>query len=256
MPEAVRAAFIAALEREVEPLVSRWERFQLSREGTSFPAFRSRGMYDSGEAVLCCAGTGVARAEDATRTLLEGFVPRIVISVGFVGAASPELHVGNMVVPARVSFPSTGERVSTDFGEGEIVTLDEVAGRARKLRFWESDRILAVEMEAVGVARASNEAGVRFAAIKTVSDELDDDTEFVSPFVRPEGFDTAGFLKYIGVRPKLWPAVARLKRSSEMASAALCKAIEDFLKAPGEFSIRASGSRVHESSNASFVTEN
>ena len=250
MPEVVQAAFIAALDREVQPLVSRWEEFQLSGEGTSFPAFRSRGMYESGEAVLCCAGTGTARAEQATRALLAGFAPRVAISVGFVGAASPELRVGDVLVPAQVLCGDSGERVTTDFGGGEIATLDEVAGRERKLQFWKSELILAVEMEAVGVARSSHEAGVRFAAIKAVSDELDDDTEFLAPFVRPEGFDTIGFLKYIGVRPKLWPAVARLRRNCEIASSALCRAIEEYMHQPGEFGARATAGRLHENAGA------
>jgi nucleoside phosphorylase len=250
MPEAVRAAFVAALEREVEPLVSRWERFLLQRDGTHFPAFRSRGTYESGEAVLCCAGTGVARAEAATRALFAEFAPQIVISIGFIGAASPELSVGDVVVPLHVLVASSGERVTTAFGQGEIATVEDVAGRERKFQYWNGERILAVEMEAAGVARPSNEAGVRFAAIKAVSDELDDDTQFVAPFVRPEGFDTAGFLKYIGVRPKLWPAVARLKRNSEMASAALCRAIEEYMHSPGEFGARASAGRLYENTGA------
>jgi nucleoside phosphorylase len=251
MPEAVQAAFVAALDREVQPLVNGWEIFQLSGEGTSFSTFRSRGMYESGEAVLCCAGTGVARAEKATRVLLASFAPRVAISVGFVGAASPELHVGDVVVPAHVLVASSGERVTADFGKGEIATLDEVAGRERKVQLWNSDRILAVEMEAAGVARSSHEAGVRFATIKAVSDELDDETEFLAPFVRPEGFDTAGFLKYIGVRPKLWPAVARLKRNSEIASSALCRAIEEYMHRPGEFGARSNAGRLHENAHVS-----
>ncbi|HEX8924902.1 MAG TPA: hypothetical protein VF786_03880 [Terriglobales bacterium] len=253
MPESVRAAFVAALEREIEPLVNRWERCELRAGDTSFPAFRSRGIYESGEAVLCCAGTGSARAEQATRALLAEFGPRIVISVGFVGAASPDLHVADVIVPSQVLIASTGERATTAFGQGEIATLDEVAGRERKIQFWNSDRVLAVEMEAAGVARASNEAGLLFAAIRSVSDELDDDTEFVAPFVRPEGFDTAGFLKFIGMRPKLWPAVARLKRNSELASTALCKAIEEYMRGPGEFGARANAGLLHENASANVL---
>ena len=253
MPEVVRAAFVAALEREVEPLVARWEKFQLGGDGTSFPAFRSRANYKSGEAVLCCAGTGVIRAETATSALLAAFAPEIVISIGFAGATAPELRAGDVVIPAQVLCAATGERIATAFGHGAIATLNEVAGCERKVRFWDRDRISAVEMEAAGAARASKQAGVRFSAIKAVSDELDDDTEFVAPFVRPEGFDTPGFLKYIGVRPKLWPAVARLKRNSELASSALCKVVEGYLSAPEEFRAAAIAAGRRESAGVHVV---
>jgi hypothetical protein len=173
-----------------------------------------------------------------------------VISIGFAGATKPKLHAGDIVIPAQVLFAGTGERIATAFGQGAIATLNEVAGRDRKAEFWNSDQVSAVEMEAAGVARAANGSGLRFAAIKVVSDELDEDTDFVAPFVRPEGFDTAGFLKYVGVRPKLWPAVARLKRNSELASAALCKAVEGYLSAPGEFGVRATAGRSRETADA------
>ena len=250
MCEVVRAAFVAALAREVDPLVSRWESFRLTCDGTSFQAFRSRGMYESGEAVLCCAGTGVVRAEQAARALVAEFLPDVMISIGFVGATVPGLRVGDIVTPAQVLFTGTGERTATVFGQGAIATLNEVAGHERKVQFWNRGQIVAVEMEAAGVARASNELGLRFAAIKVVSDELDDDTEFVAPFVRPEGFDTSGFLKFVGVRPRLWPAVARLKRNSELASAALSKAVKYYLTAPREFGARATAGRLRESAGA------
>lgn len=250
MPESVRAAFVAALEREVEPLVGRWEKFRLNGERESFPAFRSRGIYESGEAVLCCAGTGSVRAEQATRTLLASFVPRVVVSVGFVGATCSDSRAGDLVIPAQVLLANAGERIATAFGQGAIATLDEVAGRERKLQLWSKDEVFAVEMEAAGVARQSKEGNLPFAAIKAVSDELDDDTDFVAPFVRPTGFDTAGFLKYVSVRPKLWPAVARLKRTSELASAALCKAVEDYLIHPGDFAVRANAGYLQEHTDA------
>jgi len=80
---------------------------------------------------------------------------------------------------------------------------------------------------AAGVAAAAAETGREFAAIKAISDGMGDDLDFLSDFVRPDGFATGRFIAHIALRPGLWPSVAALQRNSRLAAAALQNAVTE-----------------------------
>jgi hypothetical protein len=122
---------------------------------------------------------------------------------------------------------ATGKTFACAFGSGRLVTLDRVAGRALKEEAARRFGALAVDMEGAGVAAAARECGTEFAAIKAISDGVDEDLEFLSGFVKPEGFDTGRFVAHIALRPGLWPSVAALNRNSKLAAAALESAVRE-----------------------------
>ena len=68
-----------------------------------------------------------------------------------------------------------------------------MAGQAAKQEARARYGALAVEMEAAGVAAAAAEYGREFAAIKAISDGAEEDLDFLSGFVTPEGFATGRF---------------------------------------------------------------
>jgi len=232
MAEKIRIGIVAAMEREIAPLVRGWERAVNFGTHGHMPAFRMNG------AVLICSGIGPDRAFSNTKDLIESFQPEIVLSVGFAGSLRRDLAVGEILIPQQVVRASDGTKMSTAFGHGVLVTVDAMAGFGTKQELDRRYRADAVDMEAAAVAAAAAAHGLRFAAMKAVSDGLDDELDFLAPFVRPEGFQTRRFLAYVAVRPKLWGVVSRLKHNSERASAALCAAIEEFLSAPERFAER------------------
>jgi hypothetical protein len=81
-------------------------------------------------------------------------------------------------------------------------------------------------MEAAAVARAAAARGVRFAAVKVISDEVGlqipgmgmDQQKLVTPSGQ---FRTARFAGFIAIRPWTWPAALRLARNSRRAALAL-----------------------------------
>jgi adenosylhomocysteine nucleosidase len=239
MSEPLRIGIVAAMKREVAPLLEGWHKGSNSQLYTrEFSQLR---------AALVIAGAGAANAEAACHGLICQFSPLLVLSVGFAGALIPELEVGDIIVPAQVAAAGEVERQNypTEFGVGTLVTVNRVAGREDKQELARRHNAYAVEMEAAAVAQVAQRRGVKFAAIKVISDGLDDEAVGVTgPFVRAEGFDTMGFLFHTAVRPKLWPIVAKLKRSSERASLTLCCAIQEFLAAPEEFAAHHSSRKV------------
>lgn len=223
-PNPVEFGFVAALEREVSGIVRDWI-VTRARMGNA-----ERRIYSNNNqrAALICAGTGVDRAYAAAKALIEQCSPRVVISIGFAGSCVPRLHPGSVVVPATLLEAATGESFGCAFGGGgRLVTLDRVAGRAQKQEASARFGAMAVDMEAAGVATAAAECGRQFAAIKAISDGAEEDLEFLSRFVKPEGFESGRFIAHIALRPSLWTSVAALRRNSNLAATALASAVDE-----------------------------
>jgi len=230
----VEFGFVAALEREVSGVVRGWSASSARLGDAERRIYRNPG----GRAALICAGTGVDRAYTAAKALIENCSPKVIISIGFAGSCTPHLRPGSVVVPATVAEAATGRTFGCAFGSGQLVTLDRVAGRAGKQEASTRFGAVAVDMEAAGVAAASAEHGKEFGAIKAISDGAEEDLEFLSGFVTPEGFESGRFIAHIALRPSLWPSVAALSRNSKLAIAALASATGECMKDWRSFSVK------------------
>lgn len=226
----VEFGFVAAMEREVSGIVRGWSVMNVQNS-----TGRQR-IYSNGNAALICAGTGVDRAYAAAKLLVEKCSPRVLVSIGFAGACIEERIIGGEVmrpgavlIPATVTEFSTGKRYAA-YGYGHLVTLDRVAGKGLKQCTVARFGARVVDMEAAGVGAAAVESGLQFAAIKAISDGVDEDLEFLSQFVKPEGFQTGRFIAHIAVRPRLWPRVMELQANSELAAKALKRAVESCMR--------------------------
>ena len=213
-----RIAVVAALEREVRPLVKRWRAIQGKRGGRTFKFFENDSI------VVVCGGIGAEAARRAAEAVIADYDPAVICSAGFAGALTPELQVGSVLSPGCVVNASDGSRVSVDGGEGVLVTFGEIASPEQKRKLRESYGAQAVDMEAAAVAQAAEARGVRFAAIKVISDEVDFEFPSMGRFVTAAGdFSEWRFAVFAALRPWLWPRVAQLMRNSARASRLLCE---------------------------------
>jgi adenosylhomocysteine nucleosidase len=212
-----RLAIVAALEREVRPLVKSWRVSDREHDGRRFRFF------ENGNVVLVCGGIGAAAARRASEAVIAIFDPKIVCSAGFAGALDPKLRVGDLVRPTSVINAGDGSRTVIEGGEGVLVSFGSVATPAQKSKLRDSFGADAVDMEAAAVARSAEARGKEFTVVKAVSDEIDFDFPAMERFVDADGrFSQGGFAWYAAVRPWLWPRVMRLARNSSSASRALC----------------------------------
>lgn len=217
--KACRIAIVAALEREVRPLVKKW-RVVPSEGGRAFKFFENDCV------VLVCGGIGLEAARRAAEAVIARYAPAVIYSAGFAGALTPELKVGDVLRPARVVNASDGSSSVSQQGEGVLVTFGAIADPKQKTRLRESYGAQSVDMEAAAVARAAEARGVRFAAIKVISDEFDFEFPAMERFVTPAGeFSEWKFAFFAALRPWLWPRVVQLMRNSTRASRALCDAM-------------------------------
>jgi len=215
-------AIVAALEREVRPLVKTWRVSEREHDGRRFRFF------ENGETVLVCGGVGSIAARRAAEALIALFHPNVVYSAGFAGALDPTLKVAAVLRPSRVINASDASSAHLGGGNGTLVSFGSVASPEQKVKLRDSFGAQAVDMEAAAVARAAEARGVTFGVVKVVSDEIDFEFPAMERFVDAEGrFSEARFAMFAAIRPWLWPRVIRLARNSNRASRALCAYLDE-----------------------------
>jgi len=218
---------VAALEREVRPLVKRWRRIEREHQGQRF------SFFEYGQSVLVCGGIGGESARRATEAVIALYQPELVQSVGFAGALDPALKVGEIFSPSRVIDARDGSSVETGCGRGVLVSAATIAGAEQKVKLAESYGAQAVDMEAAAVARGAQARGVRFMAVKAISDESNFAMPPMDRFVGPDGhFCATAFAANVAAQPWLWPRVLQLARNSAKASRALCGELDRYVNEP------------------------
>src|SRR5438309_11626949 len=99
-----RIAIVAALERELVPLVKSWPSSKLTHEGRAFT------FYEAEYAVAVCGGIGAESARRAAEAVIAKYSSQSVISAGVAGALVSDLHVGDTIFPVAVVDTQDGSR--------------------------------------------------------------------------------------------------------------------------------------------------
>lgn len=217
-----KVAIIAALEREVKPAVKNWRITEREYGGHQFKFFESE------RAVLVCGGIGPEAARRATEAAIALYQPVLVMSVGFAGALEKELRVGDIFCPQKVVDTQDGSTIDAGGGTRILVTVASIAGSGQKEKLAKAYGAQAVDMEAAAVARGAQARGVRFMAVKAISDESNFEMPELESFIREEKFRTTSFVAWTAVQPWLWPRVMRLARNSSKATQALCRWLSEY----------------------------
>jgi adenosylhomocysteine nucleosidase len=216
-PAKTKVAIVAALEREVRPLVKTWRAHEREHGGRRFRFFENDDL------VVVCGGMGAEAARRAAEAAIELYTPVMIYSAGFAGALDRELKVGDVVCPRRVINAGDGSSVVLDSGDAVLVSFGAVANPEQKAKLRESYGAQLVDMEAAAVARAAELRGVAFGVVKAISDTCDFEFPATEQFVNSDGeFLEMRFALYAAIRPWLWLRVTKLARNSSRAAQALC----------------------------------
>ena len=127
MAETGRVAIVAALEREVWPLVKNWPRNRKTFDGS-----RTSSSLNRAEWFWFVAALELNAARRAAEAVIQLYDPAVVISAGFAGALNHEVQVGQVIVPRTVIDVNDGSRTDTGSGAGVLVTHSVVADAAQK----------------------------------------------------------------------------------------------------------------------------
>jgi adenosylhomocysteine nucleosidase len=229
LPNQPKIAIVAALEREVRPLIQQWK--PVEREFDR----RKYKFFENGRAVLVCGGIGPEAARRATEAIISLYAPVLVQSVGFAGALDSTLKVGTVLAPVCVIDAKDGSRVEAAVGHWVLVSVDQPVSVQQKAKLAETYWAHAVDMEAAAVARGAQAHNITFVGLKAISDEADFEMPPLSQFVTGAGqFRSAAFAGFVALRPWLWLRVFRLAQNSDKAAIALCAWLEQYNQEPEE----------------------
>lgn len=221
----VDIVILAAMEREVMPLVRHWPRQPLSGEACSFPAFTK------GNAMVVCSGIGMAPARRAAVAVFASLRPAVVISAGLAGALDARLSAGDVFTPAAVVDVQTGARYPAVRGSGVLLSASSVLGREGKQRLAGSFSAEAVDMEAAAVALVAAQYDCPFLAVKAISEDHAFPMPSFERFIDEQGrLHTARFALWALVRPASWASVVRLQRNSSRAIVELCRTLAHLIE--------------------------
>ncbi len=217
-----KVAIIAAMERELAPLVRGWKRGILSSGDTTFTLFESDGV------LAVIAGMGCKNAEQAARAVVAQYRPTLLISAGLAGALIRSLKAGSVFTPSLVVDAADGAEYrcvadGNHVSGGILVSSGEIAGVEAKRELVTRFHGLVVDMEAAGVAKVAQQEQIGFRSVKAISDEADFAMPPMARFVTANGtFQSGRFAAWVVVRPWQWMKVAALAGNSRRATAALC----------------------------------
>jgi hypothetical protein len=165
--------FVAAEPRECEPWIAHWSDVRPAE----LPVHWARtGKWKGAEVMAIANGAGPQRAHSA---VLAAAKPDAVVSIGFCGALDSSLAIGDVFVASEIRDGGRAYRAENPLGPeskiGPLASQTRIAQSAAEKRALRTTGAYAVEMEAAGVVRASEELSVPFYCVKAVSDLADED---------------------------------------------------------------------------------
>ena len=215
--------FIAADPREFTGFLPHWQNIQ----PLPLPVHWARtGRWKGREVHAIANGAGADRAFAA---VLVAPKPSAICNIGFCGALDETLQVGDVFVATKVQngtkvWPALQPDDTPEASSGVVASIDHIAQTAAEKSNLRAAGASIVEMEAAGVARASEDLDLPFYCIRAVSDLAREDlaTNF-NAALKPDGrFSTMRLMAQFKLAELI-----RLKQRTDLAS----KKLGDFLAA-------------------------
>ncbi len=202
----------------------------------------------------CVAGAGGETAGRATRLLIDGHRPRLILSPGFAGGLDPALARGTVVYPRRsinrtggppIAVAATGQGIATAAAGSAtsrdglaIVSVDTVVTTAAAKRdLAAATGASLVDMETYAVATVAQAAGLPCVSIRVISDDASQDLpKEIAALVQPQsGMRRLGAaLAGIGRRPRAALDMWQLWEHAVVDGRTLAHAIKTFLEGLGD----------------------
>jgi len=224
-------AIIAALEREIAPVIRGWKHRDIEHAGRKLRFYESVKTVESEKAVLGCGGIGARAARLAAEAAIKTYQPQGLVSAGLAGSLVPGMRVGEAFFASQVIDAASGKSYPARSGTSTLVTAAKISGLEAKRALAQRYSAHAVDMEAAAVAEVAAQAGLDFFAVKAISDELEFPMPPMDQFIDAAGdFATAKFVLHAAIRPGMWSTVFRLARNSSQAAEALAKLLQHLIE--------------------------
>jgi nucleoside phosphorylase len=224
-----KVGIVTAMATEVWPLIRDWKKNPHPWQRQPRVGLPQK-FFENDDAVLLCGGIGYEAGKRAAEAVIEYAKPSYLIATGLAGGLKPEWTLGRTMVAAEVLDEATGRRFKTAYGEGTVVSSREIARAGKKRELASRFAADLVDMEGAAVAEVAEAHGLPFLAVKAVLDEMDFEFPPLQEFVDAEGrFQGARFGFWAAWHPQWWPAIAQLKKRSDVAAAALAEKLREVI---------------------------
>ena len=250
-------ALMCALQQEIRPIM---EHLHVSKkfniEGVLFYQADLDGLF----VTLVQCGIGRNNAIKATNYLLESLKINLLISSGIAGGMRQGISVGDLIMAENVSYSKQSDfengelQLESDFPCkkevvqlakqlssdlelkshcGNILTVDKVISQAKtKRKIGEQNSFLAVDMESAAIAEVACEKGVEFAAIRSISDDIEDDLEIADGIMSSAGkIRVSNLALKVMKDPRQLATLRRLNRQTKTAAKRLSSFMLQFIPA-------------------------
>ncbi len=216
----MRFAIFAALPQELELIIQDLDALK-GGSRNSYEVYYTSNK--SVEIALVITSVGSANALAALQSIYMEFSPDIVLSTGYGGALYMGAAAGDLVWSSQVIYLSESgasvllnvpaedaffEKISSSVPvtKGTIVTIDEITPKKDILcRLPDGIQNPVCDMETFALAKYCLEKGIRFFALRAISDLADEDI----PGEIAHIMDTSG-------RPDIWRAVRLILRKPSL----------------------------------------
>ena len=193
--------------------------------------------------VLLETGEGIVNADRHLEAWLERGAARAVLSIGFAGALSPSLQVGDLVIGRQVrdskgspdaKLLSAAKRVQIDAPVHFCVALTshEILWQAESKRALAdslgANEIGFVDMESTAIAGVCARRGVPFLIARSITDRLDEDLPLdLNQYRDCDGrVDPAKVVKAALLRPAAFKGLLELRKRSRLCADRMAEFVE------------------------------
>ena len=183
-------------------------------------------------------GMGVLNARRSLQAHLLRHRPGALIGIGFAGALSTSLRVGDLIVAREVwresertdllpEFFSPAEaarEIGVEFRFGKVLTVDEIVDKAASKRLlaqrFGPEEIACVDMESAALTEVCREHRLPLLIIRCITDLMNEDLPLdFSRCVRPDGaLSAVKMMKAVLSKPGSISGLLDLRRRSDMCA--------------------------------------
>lgn len=228
---------ICAIQQEIRPILKRFPSTGISccdgLPAWSFQAFRNT-------ITLIQSGMGVNKASKAASEAA-ALNPELIISAGFGGALSSSISLGEVFLAEKLySYssgsitcettpdPGLGALIGTGLRRGTFITTDEIIEKNRISSLLPDPAgINLLEMESSAIAAICRSRGIRFSAIRSVSDAADHDPSSLFRRICDNDFNISMAKVALSLikKPSTLSEFLQLSRNSAIAGKSLSEAL-------------------------------
>lgn len=216
-----RVGLLAPMPSEFGPLV---KALSLTRGAAGFA-----GAAGPIELVAAKTGIGTRLAAVATERLLDTANVDHVMVVGIAGGMGPS-RVGDVIFPEVVVYKASGAEYRPSplrevQASGRLVTHDDFDMQPAERDALVANGFIAVDMETAAIAAVCERRGVRWSAVRSISDLVGVTPGDVIGLANADGTPNIGAsLRYLVTKPWRIPKLVRLGLDSQRAATGAAQA--------------------------------